>query len=314
MSVVADAVRFYVADKGFFDMQDDCILLTGVTGQVGWELRRTLAPLGRVVELDSRALDLADGQAIRRTVAELRPRVIVNPAAYTAVDKAEQEPGRAHLINAVAPGILAEAARGCGAILVHYSTDYVFDGSKPTPYLEDDAPHPLNEYGMSKLKGEEAIRAAGVRHLILRTSWVYGTRGSNFLLTMQRRMRERSELRIVADQIGAPTWSRMIAEATAQILAQCLSPARGADRPEPWGIYHLTCGGETSWYGFAVAIAELSQHTTRLTPISSAEYPTPARRPANSRLDNSKLARVFGLRLPHWREALRLCLEHNRPE
>lgn len=295
--------------QGGFDVKGDGILLTGVTGQVGWELRRTLAPLGRVVGLDSRTLDLADGQAIRRAVADLRPRVIVNPAAYTAVDKAEQEPERARLINAVAPGILAEAARGCGAILVHYSTDYVFDGSKENPYLEDDATHPLNEYGASKLAGEEAIRAAGVRHLILRTSWVYGTRGGNFLLTMQRLMRERRQLRIVDDQIGAPTWSRMIAEATAQILAQCLSPARGADRPEPWGTYHLTCAGKTSWYGFAAAIAELGRHATRLTPIPSADYPTPARRPANSQLDNGKLARVFGLRLPDWREALELCLE-----
>ncbi|MGQ9862808.1 MAG: dTDP-4-dehydrorhamnose reductase [Thiobacillaceae bacterium] len=295
-------------------MRDDSILLTGVTGQVGWELRRTLAPLGRVVGLDSSALDLTDGQAIRRTVADLRPRIIVNPAAYTAVDKAEQEPARARLINAVAPGILAEAARDCGAILVHYSTDYVFDGTKETPYLEDDATHPLNEYGASKLAGEEAIRTAAVRHLILRTSWVYGTRGGNFLLTMQRLMRERPELKIVDDQIGAPTWSRMIAEATAQILAQCLSPARGADRPEPWGTYHLTCAGETSWYGFATAIADLGGYATRLMPIPSSDYPTPARRPANSRLDNGKLARVFGLRLPHWREALKLCLEQaDRP-
>lgn len=290
-------------------MAEQCILLTGVSGQVGWELRRTLAPLGRVVGLDSRALDLADETAIRRKVAEVRPRIIVNPAAYTAVDKAESEPERARLINAYAPGVLAAAARDCAAILVHYSTDYVFDGAKDAAYLEDDATRPLNVYGATKLAGEEAIRAAGVRHLILRTSWVYGARGGNFLLTMQRLMRERAELNIVADQIGAPTWSRLIAEATAQILAQCLSPARGADRPEPWGTYHLTCAGETSWYGFAAAIAELGGHATRLKPIPTADYPTPARRPANSRLDNGRLARVFGLRLPHWREALELCLE-----
>ncbi len=290
-------------------MHDHTILLTGVTGQVGWELRRTLACLGRVVGLDSRGLDLTDTDAMRRTVAGLRPRLIVNPAAYTAVDKAEIEPERAHAINAVAPGILAEAARDCGAILVHYSTDYVFDGSKDAPYLEEDAPNPLNVYGASKLAGEEAIRASGVRHLILRTSWVYGTRGHNFLRTMQRLMGERPELRIVDDQIGAPTWSRLIAEATAQILAQCLSPARGADRPEPWGTYHLTCGGATSWHGFASAIAALGGYRTRITPIPSADYPTPARRPANSRLDNGKLTRVFGLRLPDWLEALKLCLD-----
>ncbi len=285
------------------------ILLTGVKGQVGWELQRSLASLGEVVAVDREDMDLADAAAIRTKVQEIAPRVIVNPAAYTAVDRAESEPERARLINAVAPGILAEAALRCGAILVHYSTDYVFDGSKDTAYLEDDAPHPLNVYGATKLAGEAAIRAAGVRHLILRTSWVYGLRGGNFLLTMQRLMRERTELKIVDDQIGAPTWSRLIAEATAQILAQCLSPARGADRPEPWGTYHLTCGGETSWYGFAAAIAELGGYTTRLTPIPSSDYPTPARRPTNSRLDNAKLARVFGLRLPHWREALKLCLD-----
>jgi len=285
------------------------ILLTGVKGQVGWELQRSLASLGEVVAVDREDMDLADAAAIHTKVRELAPRVIVNPAAYTAVDRAESEPEGARLINAVAPGILAEAALRCGAILVHYSTDYVFDGSKDSAYLEDDAPHPLNVYGATKLAGEAAIRAAGVRHLILRTSWVYGLRGGNFLLTMQRLMRERTELKIVDDQIGAPTWSRLIAEATAQILAQCLSPARGADRPEPWGTYHLTCGGETSWYGFAAAIAELGGYPTRLTPIPSSDYPTPARRPANSRLDNAKLARVFGLRLPHWRKALALCLD-----
>lgn len=285
------------------------ILLTGAKGQVGWELRRSLAPLGNVTAVDSGAMDLACVDAIRAKVREVSPRIIVNPAAYTAVDKAEDERCRAQAVNAVAPGILAEEAKRCGAILVHYSTDYVFDGEKAGPYVEEDAPHPLNVYGQTKLAGEEAVRASGVRHLILRTSWVYGTRGSNFLLTMHRLMRERPELRIVDDQIGAPTWSRLIAEATAQILAQCLSPARGADRPEPWGTYHLSCGGATSWHGFASAIAELGGYKTRLVPIPSADYPTPARRPANSRLDNGKLERVFGLRLPDWRDALKLCLD-----
>lgn len=285
------------------------ILLTGVEGQVGWELRRTLAPLGQVTAVDREALDLADPVAIRAKVRALSPQVIVNPAAYTAVDRAENEAEQARAINAVAPGILAEEAKHCGAILVHYSTDYVFDGAKPGTYLEDDTPHPLNVYGTTKWEGEQAIRASGVRHLILRTSWVYGTRGHNFLLTMQRLMREREELRIVDDQIGAPTWSRLIAEATALILTQCLSPARGADRPEPWGTYHLTCAGETSWYGFAQAIAELEGLGTRLIPIPSSEYPTPAQRPANSRMDNGKLERTFGLRLPHWREALELCMQ-----
>lgn len=285
------------------------ILLTGVRGQVGWELRRTLAPLGRVTAVDRAELDLANPDAIRAKVRALSPKLIVNPAAYTAVDRAESEANQARAINAIAPAVLAEAAKGSGAILVHYSTDYVFDGAKPGPYLEDDAPHPLNVYGATKLAGEQAIRASGVRHLILRTSWVYGTRGQNFLLTMQRLMRERAELKIVDDQVGAPTWSRQIAEATALILAQCLSPARGADRPEPWGTYHLTCGGETTWFGFARAIAELGGFSTRLLPIPSSDYPTPARRPANSRLDNGKLERTFGIRLPDWREALELCLQ-----
>lgn len=285
------------------------ILLTGVKGQVGWELRRTLAPLGQVTAVDRAELDLSDLETIRAKVRALKPQVIVNPAAYTAVDRAEREAGQARAINAVAPAVLAEEAKRCGAILVHYSTDYVFDGSKPGPYVEDDAPNPLNVYGATKWEGEEAIRASGARHLILRTSWVYGRRGQNFLLTMQRLMREREELKIVADQIGAPTWSRLIAEATAQILAQCLSPARGADRPAPWGTYHLTCGGATSWYGFAQAIAESGGVTTRLIPIPASDYPTPARRPANSRLDNGKLARTFALRLPDWRETLALCLQ-----
>lgn len=285
------------------------ILLTGVKGQVGWELRRALAPLGRVVAVDRAQLDLADPDAIRAQVRALSPQLIVNPAAYTAVDRAESEPEQARAINAIAPAILAEEARNCGAILVHYSTDYVFDGAKPGPYIEDDPPAPLNVYGATKWEGEQAIRASGARHLILRTSWVYGTRGQNFLLTMQRLMRERAALRIVDDQVGAPTWSRLIAEATALILAQCFSPARGADRPEPWGTYHLTSGGETSWYGFAQAIAELGGFSTRLEPIPSSDYPTPARRPANSRLDNGKLWRSFGIRLPHWREALELCLQ-----
>lgn len=292
-------------------MNDIAILLTGVNGQVGWELRRTLAPLGRVVALDSKGLDLTDADAIRAKVREIAPRLIVNPAAYTAVDKAESEPERARAINGLAPGILAAEAKRCGALLVHYSTDYVFDGTQDRPYREEDAPHPQNVYGATKLEGEEAIRASGARHLIFRTSWVYGRRGGNFLLTMQRLMRERPELNIVADQIGAPTWARLIAEGSALALAQCLSPARGADRPEPWGTYHLTCGGETSWFGFASAIAASTPLETppRLTAIATSGYPTPAKRPANSRLDNGKLQRVFGLRLPDWPDALKLCLE-----
>jgi len=289
------------------------ILLTGCNGQVGWELQRTLATLGEVSAVGSSVLDLADADAIRQVVDGIRPQVIVNPAAYTAVDKAETESGRAMAINGVAPGVLAEEAKRVGALLVHYSTDYVFDGSGATPWKEDDTPGPLNIYGATKLAGEQAIAAVGGRHLIFRTSWVYGQRGGNFLLTMCRLFRERPELKIVADQIGAPTWSRCLAEATAQILAQVLSPSRGADKPEPWGVYHMTNAGETSWHGFAEAILALDPPATppRLIPIASREYPTPARRPLNSRLDNGKLARAFGICLPDWREALALCMDRN---
>lgn len=286
------------------------ILLTGSNGQVGWELARTLSTLGEVVATTSQSLNLADPEAIRRVVAEVRPRIIVNPAAHTAVDKAESEPDNARALNALAPGILAEEAEKLGALLVHYSTDYVFDGSGEMPWRETDTTGPLNVYGATKLEGEQAIRERCRRHLIFRTSWVYGARGANFLLTMRRLMRERPELKIVADQIGAPTWCRSLAEATAQALAQIDSPFRGADKPEPWGVYHMTNAGETSWHGFAQAIQALEAPETpaRLVPIPSSDYPTPARRPLNSRLDNDKLARVFGLRLPPWQDALRACM------
>lgn len=293
------------------------ILLTGANGQVGWELRRTLSTLGQVMALDSKGLNLTDPAAIRRVVKEFSPRVIVNSAAYTAVDKAESEPDLARKVNAEAPGILAEEAAKSGALLVHYSTDYVFDGSGEAPWKEVDPTGPLNVYGATKLAGEQAIAASGCRHLIFRTSWVYGARGANFLLTMRRLMRggatERPELRIVADQIGAPTWCRSLAEATAQVLAQVHSPMRGADKPEPWGVYHMSNGGETggytSWHGFAETIRRLDGQECRLVPIPSGDYPTPARRPLNSRLDNDKLARVFGIRLPDWEQALKLCLD-----
>ena len=287
------------------------ILLTGSRGQVGWELARSLSTLGEVIALDADRLDLTDADAIRRTVAEIKPRIIVNPAAHTAVDKAESEPELAQAINATAPGILAQEAEKLGALLVHYSTDYVFDGSGEIARLEEEATGPLNVYGATKLAGELAIQAACQRHLIFRTSWVYGTRGANFLLTMRRLMRERPELKIVADQIGAPTWCRSLADATAQVLAQVDSPFRGADKPQPWGVYHMTNGGETSWQGFAQAILDLDAPETpaRLLPIPSSDYPTPAKRPLNSRLNNDKLERVFGVRLPDWNEALRLCMD-----
>ncbi|MGA9164395.1 MAG: dTDP-4-dehydrorhamnose reductase [Thiobacillus sp.] len=286
------------------------ILLTGANGQVGWELRRTLSCLGEVVALDSKAMNLADAAVVRQKVREIAPAIIVNPAAYTAVDKAETEVELVRAVNAIAPGILAEEARSLDALLVHYSTDYVFNGSGTTPWREDDACGPLNVYGATKLEGEHAIQASGCRHLIFRTSWVYGARGSNFLLTMRRLMRERPELKIVADQIGAPTWCRDLAEATALVLSQLSN----ADQTVPWGVYHMTNAGETSWHGFAEAIQALDEFDetcapAHLLPIPSSDYPTPAQRPLNSRLNNDRLEQAFGLRLQDWRTALALCME-----
>ena len=285
------------------------ILLTGANGQVGWELRRTLGCLGEVIALDSSAMNLTDAATVRHTLREVAPHILVNPAAYTAVDQAEREPELARAVNAEAPGVLAEEAARLGALLVHYSTDYVFNGSGATPWREGDACDPLNVYGATKLAGERAIQATGCRYLIFRTSWVYGARGSNFLLTVRRLMRERPELKIVADQIGAPTWCRDLAEATAQVLSQINGPASEFGQA-PWGMYHMSNAGETSWHGFAQAIQALdgAGASAHLVPIPSSEYPTPARRPLNSRLNNDKLERTFGLRLRDWRMALALCL------
>lgn len=282
------------------------ILLTGINGQVGHELLRSLQPLGEVIALDRVGLDLGDPDRIRTVVRETRPAIIVNPAAYTAVDKAESEPDLAMAINGSAPGILAEEAQRLDALLVHYSTDYVFDGAKPAPYVEDDPAGPLGIYGSSKLAGEAAIRASACRHLIFRTSWVYGRHGRNFLNTMLRLAGERDELRVVADQHGAPTWSRMIAEATALALA------RHAGQQ---GIYHLAADGATTWHGFATAILTtahargLIDKSPPVRRIASADFPAPARRPANSRLDCTRLAEDFNLQLPDWAGQLRLCLD-----
>ena len=287
------------------------ILVPGRTGQVGWELQSALAPLGTVIALDRDQMDLANPDSIRRAIREHKPQIIVNAAAYTAVDKAESEPEPAMLINGVAPGILAEEARRLGAVLVHYSTDYVFDGTKKQPYIEDDPPHPLSEYGRSKLAGEQVIASSGAVHLIFRTSWVYAARGQNFVRTMLRLGRERSELRIVDDQVGAPTWARFIAEATAQVLRQLGDGHKAIGNRA--GIYNLTATGATSWYGFASAIfaeakAQLGVTPPKLIPITTAEYPLPARRPANSRLDNSKLTAAFGLTPPSWNTMLTACI------
>lgn len=293
------------------------ILLIGHAGQVAYELKRSLACLGETINLGRAShppLDLADPASLRATVRSVRPDLIVNAAAYTAVDKAEQEPELAHQINGEACGLLAEEALAIGAGLLHYSTDYVFPGDAGTPYLEDDVTGPLGRYGLSKLSGEQAIRQSGVQHLILRTAWVYGRRGQNFLLTMLRLMKERDSLSIVADQHGAPTWSRMIAEATALMIGQCLHD--GVFQPgDKAGTYHLTAGGETTWFGFAekirtLAIARglLDASCASLQPIPTSAYPTPAKRPAYSVLSNEKLARQFGIVMPDWAEALDLCL------
>ena len=269
------------------------ILLTGAGGQVGWELRGALAGLGEVRALDRTALDLSDVPRIAATVRALQPEVIVNAAAYTAVDKAQADRDAAFAVNATAPRVLAEEAKRVGALLVYYSTDYVFDGEKPAPYVEDDPPAPVNVYGESKLAGERAVVNSGCRHLVLRTSWVYGPRGRNFMLTMLRLARERSELRVVDDQVGAPTSSLAIGRATAQLLE------RGIE-----GLYHMTAAGETTWCGFARAILARAGIATPVTGIRTEEYPTPARRPRNSRMDCTRLRAAAGVALAPWEEQL----------
>jgi dTDP-4-dehydrorhamnose reductase len=278
--------------------------LTGASGQVGYQLQRSLQSLGEVVAVDRARMDLADLDQVRDVVRAVRPDLIVNPAAYTAVDKAESEPDLAHRVNAEAPAVMAAEARLLGAAMVHYSTDYVFDGTKRGAYVETDAANPLNVYGQSKLAGEQAIAAAGIAHLILRTSWVYGMHGKNFLQTMLRLGAERDELRVVADQFGAPTWSGTIADTTAVLLAQA--------RDAPWweqnsGVYHLSCQGQTSWHGFAEAIMVRAGLGCRVAPICSADYPTPARRPSNSVMNSNKLIERF-CAIPEWEQALSLCL------
>ncbi|VWD30846.1 dTDP-4-dehydrorhamnose reductase [Burkholderia contaminans] len=285
------------------------ILVTGVNGQVGFELLRSLQGLGRVVACDRSMLDLTDLDRVRNVMRELKPSIIVNPAAYTAVDKAETDVEVARRLNAELPRVLAEEAAKLGTVLIHYSTDYVFDGTKSGLYVEADATNPQNVYGRTKLDGELAIASTGCPHLILRTSWVYGRRGKNFLLTMLKLGSERPELRVVADQIGAPTWSKTIATATSHIVAQGV--AGHADWwTERSGIYHFTASGATSWHGFAEAIfaTTMGDRSPRVVPIPASEYPVPAKRPANSRMALDKLVSTFGVRMPAWDDALRLCL------
>ena len=286
------------------------ILLFGKVGQVGWELRRTLAPLGQLVCVDFPEVDLTKPDSIRGWIRDTSPDVIVNAAAYTAVDKAESETALATKINGEAPGVMAEEAKKRGALLVHYSTDYIFDGARTSPYTEDDAPHPLGAYGRTKLAGDTAIRQVGGRHLIFRLCWVYGARGGNFMLTMMRLAREREKLRVVHDQVGCPTPSRLIAETTALAL-QCV---RTADDPARFtGAYHLCCAGQTSWHGFASAIIEkmpaAEKKCREIEAVPSSEYPTPTQRPAYSVMSCAKLQRTFGLALPDWHDSLRLVLD-----
>jgi dTDP-4-dehydrorhamnose reductase len=295
-------------------------LVTGCRGQVGTELVRSLEGRAEVIAHDRRSLDLQDPGAIARRVREGRPDLILNAAAYTAVDRAESEPAAAHAVNARAPAVLAEEARRAGALLVHFSTDYVFDGTKPAPYVESDAPNPLNVYGATKLEGELAIAAAGCDHLILRTSWVYGPRGGNFVRTMLKLAAAKPEIRVVDDQRGAPTSSRQLARAVLDLLlagdlgraaaAEDLARLRGRS-----GVYHATASGETTWFEYAQAI--FAEHSKRAGPaftaprviaIPTSEFPTPARRPANSRLSCAKLAATFGVTLSDWREGLRETL------
>ncbi|HET6567112.1 MAG TPA: dTDP-4-dehydrorhamnose reductase [Rhodothermales bacterium] len=293
-------------------MGDRRILVLGSDGQVGWELQRTLLPIGSVAARNRAELDLSDPDAVRLALCDLQPDVIVNAAAYTAVDRAEAEPEQAFRINGEVPGLLAEEAKRSGALLVHYSTDYVYDGSKGTAYVESDPPGPINVYGSSKLAGDQAIQDVGGDHLILRTSWVYGMRGRNFLRTILRLAAEKEELRIVDDQVGCPTWSRWIAEITAQVIGQVTG---GARKKQYTGIYHLCGGGSTTWHGFASAIVDeasrlagLDLRVRQVTPIPTSAYPTPARRPPQTPLSCKRLQETFRLGVTGWEEQLRLCL------
>jgi dTDP-4-dehydrorhamnose reductase len=290
------------------------ILIFGSGGQVGWELLRTLQPFGTVQAYDFPEVDFSQPESLRMIIRDLKPEVIVNAAAHTAVDRAEDEQELAYLINADAPRILAEETALCNGLLIHYSTDYVFDGTKTSAYNENDIPNPLGVYGKTKLAGESAIAGTNCRHIIFRTSWVFGARGQNFLNTILRLASSRSELKIVNDQYGAPTWSRMLAEATAAVLSKIsVMPSAMWES----GIYNMTCAGVTSWYEFAKVILEKAQQRgvlkkdvlPQIIPIATHEYPVKAKRPANSLLNNEKLQKTFGLVLPSWNTCVNLVID-----
>ncbi len=288
------------------------ILLTGKTGQVGGELNNILKDMGKLVSVEREQLDLSKIDSIESAVLDIQPDIIINAAAYTAVDRAEEEHDLAMTVNGVAPGVLAKAAKKIGASLIHYSTDYVFDGRSDTPYREEDTTCPLSIYGESKLAGEKNIAEAGIPYLILRTSWVYSLQGKSFLRTIKKLAAEKNTLRIVDDQIGAPTWARSIALATRKILEQGL---RDKSYLSLSGIFHLTCQGKSSWHGFAKEILSLSgaSQDTHLLPIPTSDYPTPAVRPLYSLLSNDKLEKTFAFKMPHWHDALKDCV-NSTPE
>ena len=290
------------------------ILLTGKTGQIGGELNDIVSDLGNLITVDKEQLDLSKPNSIEPVILEIKPDIIINPAAYTTVDKAEEEPGLAMTVNAIAPGLLAKAARKVGAGLIHYSTDYVFDGYSEIPYKEEDPPNPLNVYGKTKLAGEKALAEAGIPFLIIRTGWVYSLHGKSFLRTIKKLAEEKDIIQVVDDQIGAPTWARSVALKTHQILKQCLNKKWLETKdPSLSGIFHLTCQGKTSWHGFARKVLNISNasQNIKLISIPTSDYPTPATRPSNSLLNNEKIQKVFGLDMPHWEDALKDCMDSN---
>ena len=289
------------------------ILLFGKNGQLGWELNRSLQPLGEIVVLDIEDVDFSEPESLRQIVQNESPDVICNAVAYTAVDKAEEDEALALKINGEAPGVLAEEALKLGALLIHYSTDYVFDGTKASPYVETDEPGPVNAYGRTKLAGELAVQSSGCDYLILRTSWVYASRANNFLLTMLKLVQEREELSIVADQIGAPTTARLIADTTILCVQQAMKERLAGVFSSD--LYHLTASGHTSWHGFTKEIVSIASQNVKLQltikelkAIPTSDYPTPAARPMNSQLELTKLESIFTLKMPDWKESLTICM------
>ena len=286
-------------------------LLIGKNGQVGWELNHSLSKLGNVFAVGRNELDLSMPETLGTIIQDIRPDIILNAAAYTDVDKAESEPELAMTVNGISPGIIAREAKKIGAGMIHYSTDYVFDGKATFPYKEENPIYPLNIYGKSKLAGEQAVIQVGIPHIIIRTSWVYSLRNSNFLLTIQKLAQTRSQIKVVDDQTGAPTWARSIAEGTKQILEQSLSKSTKTEKLFICsGVFHMSCSGKTNWFGFANKILEFSglAKSTELIPISTTEYTTPAERPRYSLLSNKKLKQVFNQEIPQWQDALKQCL------